>query len=305
MRQFVGMALGLVIGLGVGAPRASAQILASGDNEIFYRNFENLFDASGTLKSPAETPVAGDHYAGIFNVQFISSGGADHWTEIVDGQLSGVFAQQVLDVTSDPISGIVHLTLGNPSLTSFTNGAGDTWNSGLQPGEMLRFYVEHPVGTLFETNGTMADDVAKARDGLFFASFGLDASQGAGGDALFGSADDTGYMYRHPIVDIVRTEGEAFGALDLVFNNTGHSDFLRINDPFESEIGGSWLGNHLVFSSAFGVNPDGESPWLMHSIDPARISPVPEPSSLWLLMVGFGGVGLAVRKRSGKPGGDA
>lgn len=292
MKRLGGLLVGLLLGLGAVASQASADVLVLGSNDLFFNNFENLFDASGTIKSPTATPVVGDYLAGILNVQNVDTDGTTHYFSSPLTQLSGVFAQQIIEVKSDPITGILHLTFGNPTITSFTNGAGDTWSTGLASGEMFRFYLQEPASTLFESNGTMLDDVTKATDGSLFASFGLDSTNGAGLDGIFGNGDDTGYVYSHPVLGL-NPNGFAYGALNFVVNNTGFGEYRLINDLNETEIGGTWLGNQLVFVSRFDLNSSTSSPWRFASNDPAHLNPVPEVSSLWLLGMGFSGLGFA------------
>jgi len=315
MKRIAGWMFGILLGLGVVATPASAEIFVpDADNRVFFFNFENLFDANGDLKAPSAAPVVGDHLAGIISVQnILVQGNPSHYLQSATDQLSGVFAQKILEVKVDGF-GITHLTLGNPTVGSFCSGI-DCFSTGLAPGEMFAFY--HQIGggtTIFESNGTMADDVTKATDGGLFMTFGLDATNGAGLDGVFGTFDDTGYAYSHPILG-ANPEGDAFGGLDIKTNNSGFL-FAGINDINECEIGGTPgepgvgcavtrpapLLSGLVFTSEFEINPDFStfSPWAFASNDPATLHPlgvIPEPSSMWLLGMGLSGLGVFGRRK--------
>ena len=105
-------------------------------------------------------------------------------------------------------------------------------------------------------------------------------------------------------------DGNTFGGLNAVVNNTG-VPFLRLNDPNESELGGTTLLTDAYLTSEFERNPSASSPWALRSNDPAvlhpvaevssssdqgTLHPVPEVSSLWML--GMGLTGLVSRRRN-------
>lgn len=302
MKRFVGiLVVALLLGLGISS-QASASILVPGENTIIYNNFENLFDSTGAYKALGATPVFGDYLAGIIRVTTITVGGSDTFNNTSTNQLTGVFAQKIVGAHTDP-GGALHLTFGNPTISTFSRG-GDSFSTGLSAGEMFRFYTQEGVGTTpFSSAGTMASTFALATDGSLFLSFGLDATNGAGVDGLFGTADDTGYFYSHPVLGANPT-GLAFGGLNLVVNNSGLA-FQGVNDPGEIEIGGPAAGltNDIYLQSHFFTNPlsislpGGNSAWDFSSFDPAVIHPVPEPMSLSLLGMGLAGLGLFGKKK--------
>ena len=285
MRGIGKFAVGLLLLLGVASP-ASAELFVLGtDNEAFFNNFENVYDSDGEWRSPSSIPEVGDFFVGIVNVQNIDSLGATHWFQASglfspeNTQLSGVFAQEITGILVDP-SDPTHLllTFGNPSLDTFCKGA-DCFTLGFSANEMFRFYLDSPASSLFESNGTLADDVTKATNGSLLFSLGLLVpTDVAGSDVdLIGPGGLPG--------------GRAFGALSLIQNNTG-IDFQSVtSEGFTAD---------LVFTSEFERNPGGlasggSSPWEFRSNDPAVLHPVPEVSSLWML--GMGLTGLVSRRR--------
>lgn len=314
MKRVAGWMFGILLGLGVAATPASADIFVGDtNNNVFFRNFENLFDSAGNIRSFTDTPVVGDHLVGIIDVQTIDANSLTHFFSSPTNQLTGVFAQKILETKIDG-SGILHFTLGNPTVGTFCAGL-DCFSTGLAPGEMFAFYTQTGGGaTVFESNGAMLDDVTKAKDGALFMTFGLDATDGAGVDGVWGTFDDTGYAYSHPVLGL-NPEGDAFGALDIKVNNSGFT-FAGLNDIKECEIGGSPaegilcagtrpvpLLNGMVFTSEFEPNDGfagGTSPWAFASNDPARLHPlgvIPEPSSMWLLGMGLSGLGVFGRRK--------
>ncbi len=298
MKRVVAIVAGTMLSVGLLTSPASASILVVGsDNDFFFNNFENLFDSSGHWKAPSSAPVVGDHLAGIINIQNIDVEGTTHFFAGPTSQLTGIFAQRILDISSH--GGITHLTLGNPTLTSYCRGADCFSTVGLlSPGEMFALYLQQGGGTtVFESNGTMLDDVSKATDGSLWVTLGIN------GDA---------FVYSHPILG-VNPEGLAFGGLNVIQNNTGVTTFQGINDPNETEVGGTTVLTDLVVSSEFELNPNGFagralakrpcptsgcSPWEFRSNDPATVHPaIPEVSSLWLLGLGFGTIGAFGRRK--------
>ena len=298
MKKVLSSVLGALFALGVAAPKASAVTLIAGaENEAFFNNFEVLLDASGNIRAADATPEVGNHLFGIFNVQNIDANGGTNFFAGATDQLTGVFSQKIIGISADPGTGILHLTLGNPTLSTYA-GISSPFSSG----EMFRLYTQTGGGTTpFESNGTIADDVTKATDGALWATLGLDATNGLGVDGIPGTPDDTGYAYSHPVLGPNLT-GEAWGGLTFKINNTGYA-FDGINDVNETEIGGTTLLNQFVFSSEFELNQrftQGVSPWEFASNDPAKIHPsvVPEVSSLWMLGMGLSGFGVFRRRKT-------
>ena len=298
MKRLLGFALGALLVLGATAPQAAADILLPGENRILYNNFENLFSSTGAWLDPVTTvPAPGMHLAGLINVSGITVNGFPTFFSGPGGQLSGVFAQEIIGVSSDPITGALHLQFGNPAVSTFTRG-GDSFSMGLTAGEMFRLYSQAPASTLFFSGGTMAATFAAATDGALFASFGLDTTNGAGLDGFFGTPDDTGYFYSHPVLGANPT-GLAFGALNFV---TSPATTIAVNDPNEIELGGSTLFTSLYLQSHFFLSQNrlgagGTSAWDFESFDPAVVRVVPEPMSLGLLGMGFASLGLFGRKK--------
>lgn len=316
---------GLIFGLllvGMGSGQSLAAVFVSGDNEVFFRNYETAFAGTAgdrlvvtgfnTDGTPIYTTVAygvgdrltpgtllttGDTFVGIIDVQNIShEGEPNHFDSSSTNQLTGVFAQQITAIDyPDPYDAaqttFPHITLGASSMTSFTFGA-QTLNIApyldVANGEMFAFYLQQGAGTTqFESNGTLQDDVNKATDG----------------DLYFTLGDDGGFAYSHAALGttVSNFTGESWAALNLIVNNTGWL-FVDINDPNELELG----DNPLILTAAYlsselEGNPNGTlfgktSPWDYRSEDPAHVHPVPEPSTIVLLGAGLIGI-YALRRR--------
>lgn len=270
--------LSLCIAAGFSAQAQAQQIplVPSADNEIFFNNFENIFDSNGNFKGTGTPLVVGDHLVGIINIQNIDANGVTVYFSSASNQLTGFFAQRVEQIifpdTLNPTNPTPHVVFGPPTMTVFCKAA-DCVNSPLQGDEIMRIY--HDTGaTMFKSSGpTMASDVAVATDGALWLSITSDQVNGG----------DLGYFYSH--VDgfdpTENQEDRAYAAMNAVVNNTGFA-FFKINDLNEIEAGDSPPGTPLLFNDIVmtselernpNVPPTGTSPWQIRSNDPATIRP--------------------------------
>jgi hypothetical protein len=242
-------------------------------NTLYFNNFENLFDASGEFKAPGGDLEVGDHFVGMLAVQHIDANGSTHFYQGDENQLTALFAFQIkalIEPSADP-SGEPHIVLGPPAVTTFSNGA-DSFSTGLSGNEVVALYLQSGAGTTpLESDGSMADDVAKATDGDLWMKLAADP----GDDGMYGTADDPSYLYSHTDGDFSGGTDKSFAALDPTVNNTGFL-FVAINDINENEVGGftlltGWVStNEIENNTAYAT---GTSPWAFVSNDPAQTLP--------------------------------
>ncbi len=269
------------------------------DNELLFKNFENVFDSNGQYKAPGTEMVVGDHLVGIICVQNIDVEGTITWFQSVTDQLTGIFATRVEAIVDpddyDPLGeqALPHLVLGTPTVNLFCKGE-DCFSTAelLQPGEIFAFFRDQdaPVAP-FESDGDMEDDVENATDGELWLTLGYRA----GHNKKYGTDDDDGYFYTHNALEAILENftGEAWAGLNAMRNHTGYA-FGGINDPSELEIGDiliPGLLNDIYLSSELEPNPNsvnmdqeptipghqpGTSPWDIRSNDPAHMLPTEE-----------------------------
>ncbi|MBI3997057.1 MAG: PEP-CTERM sorting domain-containing protein [Candidatus Omnitrophica bacterium] len=306
MKRYAVAVIGILLSLGVVATPASAAVFVAGaDNQVFFVNFENLYDSTGKWLNPFTAPVPGQILSGIIGLNGLRVNNVDSDFDDTTFQLSGVFAQEIVSI--DAMTGT--LTLGVPTVTTYykdldlsggITAGDDVYSTGLAPGsEMFAFYLQQspdPVTTL-ESDGTMLDDVTKATDGSLFLTLGF-TDPGAG--------VDPGYAFTALFPPPLFPAGLSFAGLNLIQNNSGFT-FAGLDNPFENVFNGTL--QQVVYQTSFNLNPPGlnnpnpdpgTSPWEFISNDPALIHPdtvIPEPSSMWLLGMGLGSFGVFRRKK--------
>jgi hypothetical protein len=268
------------------APAANAlPFLTYGDNSLYYTNREVVFrnDGQGNYyeldySDPNNLPElqVGDIFVGILNVQNIddSGTGGTHWWSNGSDQLSGIFAQEITNISALPAplgSYTLRLDLGVASTDTFTTINGDTFTTGLSGNEVLKMYTDD--STIFNSNGTIVEDIADATDGNEWISLGID------------KPTDYAFTYISPqgtgLDEFVGKSWLGFSVLNFVYPST---IFPGAIDP---EVGvlvdfyaNSELEGHDNYLS-------GDSPWVFESNDPAFLNAVPEPATFALFGIGL------------------
>ena len=330
MKRVVGVVVGALVALGVVTTPASATVLVSGSlNTVEFVNFENLFtptlveDGDGGLeliyvrKAEGSLPEIGDVLVGIINANNLTVGGITTSFDDLGFQLTGIFAQEISAASflEDPDldgaggdKGTLHLDLTPTTVatgaTLFCNSAAmtDCFSTSLAAGEEFAFYLQTGLGTtIFESNGTMLDDVTKATDGAVFLTLGPAVTAGDVGP---------GVVYSHVDFNFLTTQFpvDNFGGLNIITNGTGLS-FIGIPGGIIIVDPDGLLGtNHVLFDPSIVLNPNRlapplgvSSPWFFRSDDPAYLLPfnnvIPEVSSLWMLGMGLSGFGIFRRRK--------
>jgi len=276
----------------------AASLLSIGSNNIKFQNFEAVFHAGTGIEeaSATYTPVAGDYIVGIAQITTINS-------KLQDGTLTGVFVQQV---KAGPL-GVPGVPLAASDRNTFTdlNGNPFTVNINNLGGEIFRFY-ENPTNT-FNAQTTTLQQAFNSVQGSGFVYLSL----GETGPGVNNPSNTPGYEYS--LLGVGGLVAKTFAGFNLLVNNTGLV-FSQVNDPNESTVSGGALGdsptnpspivgidgivtrNDAYFQSDISQNTIGSSLFTLQSADPAFLSAVPAPASVWGGLVLLGALG-AVRVR--------
>ena len=254
-----------VVMLGAQHAYATPTFVKGALNELSFNTYQNLVDVD---KNGAPTP--GDIFYGILNVTRIASGGTTRWdANNVPGpaidSFSGYYAASITSFTAlpSPLAGVV--TLGPASFDH--NGVFSV--ADLSAGTMVKLFTD--TGTPFESNGSVVDDVTKATDGTFWASFGFPG----------------GYWNA-----TVMSSGLIFGSggLNLAVNNSGLS-LINITAP-----GCGTCAFVQQYFSTVATDTGAGPTWRYIGANSAAIFPAPEPTVAWLMGVGMMGLYFTRRK---------
>lgn len=234
-------------------------------NELAFNTYQNLVDVDKN-----GIPSPGDIFYGILNVTRIASGGSTKWdANNVSGpgidSFSGYYAASITSFVGLPSPWAGAATLGPASFDP--NGIFSA--ADLSAGTMVKLFTD--TGTPFESNGSVADDITKATDGTFWASFGFPG----------------GYWNA-----TVMRNGQIFGSggLNLAANNSG-LNLINIVAP-----GCTTCAPVQQYFNTVAKDTGATSTWRYIGANNANINPAPEPAATWLMGVGMLGLYFTRRK---------
>ena len=294
MRKFLGLLTVLLLIAAI-APAANAiPSFSYGNNELYYTNREAVFRNDGqgnfTELDYSGAPPAlqvGDIFVGILNVQNIDNSitGTTHWFNSATDQLSGIFAQEITSIganpnPADPLS--VRIDLGVASANTFKTLAGDTFTTGLTGSEVLKMYYDD--STIFESNGSIVQDISVATDGNEWISLGM---------AL---TTDYGFTNISPqgtaLDDFIGKSWLGLSVLNFVSPSTIFPNIIdpEVGVPVQFYANSELEGNDKYQS--------GLSPWPFESNDPAYANAIPEPTTMLLFGIGLLGISSIARRKN-------
>lgn len=246
-----------------GTEVVAAPIMASGAlNDLNFNVSQNFVDNDGNgVASP------GDYLYGIINVTRISSGGLTLWDAknvpgpVVDS-FSGYYIGAIATVTPLPGPWAAAFTMAPASIDP--NGVLNA--TDLAAHTMVKLFTD--TITPFETNGSVADDIAKATDGAFWGGFGLDGGEWNG---------------------VVMQNGQIFagGGLNFVDNLSG------LNFGKHQAPGCSTCPNVNFYFNTVATDNGPNQAWRYSGNNNGSLRTVPEPSALWLVLAGFTAMGVS------------
>lgn len=248
--------------LGISGAEA-APILAIGAlNDLNFNVSQNLVD-----NDKNGVASLGDYFYGILNVTRISSNGVAIWDAknvpgpVIDS-FSGYYIATVATVTPLPSPWAAILTMAPASFDP--NGVLSA--EDLAAHTMVKLFTD--TGTPFETNGSVADDIAKATDGTPWGALGLDGGEWNG---------------------VVMQSGQVFsgGGLNFVSNFTG------LNFGLHQAPGCSTCPNVNLYFNSVATDNGLDKAWRFSGNNNGALRTVPEPSAPWLILAGLLALGVS------------
>ncbi len=299
---------------------ASAGTLATNPNSLLFgmtsyhlADYENLYDAEGNVVTnrPAQ---AGDTLQGVYVIDSVANSDPSSGTKAVYSpdtggvELTGVFDEYVAGIDS---AGNYIVTPDNTTTTSGgTNGktiSGSAFQSTYGTNAMIAEYYNNidamPLGT--QGNGlvglTTAQAFALAKTGSEWASFG--AKNTTGGTSGWGASN--GYFWAFNQTGPGLADFSA--SLDMIQNDTAYAKSMYgpvfqvpPGNGTDTSIAGNPPGLFNIFGIQGTTNPTSSdlagTAFTVFSTDPAHLNLVPEPSSLALAGVSFGGFLFMLRR---------
>ena len=290
----------------VGSANA-ASVFGTGITSMLYRNYESVFDSTGSQIVPVGPLAVGDTIVGILQIDSITPLQGPTYSASATDEVTAIYAQRVVAIVGSTAY------FDKATLTTFRNGA-DSFSTGLTGNEMFAFY--HQTGAADFNAGipaatTLANSVSTATNGSLLLTLGYATDANP---TTF--AGDTGYFYSNLSVDNNGyPQFAAFGGLNVLQNPAGIVLGLgKIDDPAETfstaaAAGGNgsgifrvdmWLRSSGSLDLVAGNPTAFNAPWGFISTDSAEIDiravPLPPAACAGLIMLGAMGLGMVVRR---------
>lgn len=248
--------------LGVSGAEASPILAIGALNDLNFNVSQNLVDND---KNGVASP--GDYFYGIVNVTRISANGVALWdARNVPGpgidSFSGYYIAAVATVVPLPSPWAAIVTMAPASFDP--NGVLSA--ADLAAHTMVKLFTD--ILTPFETNGSVADDIAKATDGTLWGALGFNGGEWNG---------------------VVMQNGQILsgGGLNFV------SNFSGLNFTTHQAPGCATCPNVNLYFNTVATDNGPNQEWRFSGNNNGSLRTVPEPSAAWLVAAGFLALGVS------------
>lgn len=231
------------------------------------------------------------------------------------GGLDVLILRRAGGIDNDPVGTGGFITLEDPvnSVSGGTSTFSDTWGAGLRPNDngpvtvdQMLTYLHTQFGPQFHTpvfTFDLNEPGGPTQDLSLVANFIIwdpTANAGAGGEVTSWSADGINNGTFDPAAYIliegqINVIGADLTAYSITTTGSGHNDFAFFAPGMNLSLFAGFGYEFHIFTDMINLDNGGEEAWISGAIAPPG-NPIPEPATLALLSLGFGGL-LARRKK--------